>query len=414
MEPPPQPPRLDRRHRVTVPQCLRRRYLPRREGGLLLHRLVIRQDGVALLRPREAGPEPRLFRCLPVDMDQHVLKVRFLAPDSVHANAARDVADQPQPRSRLHGLLLARVAREHHLRPVALGELQDVMRLAGRQHPRLVHHDQGALSDFDLTLRRELQQLVHAVGPGVAVIAQRHRRAPGHGRRHDLVAVLPVEIGDRPQRSGLARARGPLDNRHTRAARGGEADCLRLFPAQRIALGQQGMNLFFHGLRRQAVAGVRRHGPGHVLHCLFEPEIVARRIDLGMGHAGPGFGRRLARLQPLDLRVAAQPLDCRPHRLPAHQSGGCVRRRLHHVRAPEYGFLPRQMGGQIVQPICQITYRLSRNIHLMAGHRGDQGLALDEGRGLFAPSPVSNLGVVVVRLAFTGQLVHTRHAGGVA
>ena len=53
---------------------------------------------------------------------------------------------------------------EHHLRPVALGELQDVMRLSGRQHPRFVHHDQGALADFDLALRRELQQLVHAVG----------------------------------------------------------------------------------------------------------------------------------------------------------------------------------------------------------------------------------------------------------
>ena len=237
-------------------------------------------------------------------MDQHVLKVRFLAPDAIHANAARDVADQPQPRSRFHGLLLARVAREHHLRPVALGELQDVMRLAGRQHPRLVHHDQGALSDFDLALGRELQELVHAVGPGVAVVTERHRCAPGYGRRHDLVAVLPVQIGDWTQRGGLARARGPLDNRHARAARGGEVDCLRLLLAQRISLLQKGTNLLFHGLRRQAVAGVCRHVPGHVLHCLFEPEIVACGIDLGMGHAGPGFGRRLARLQPLDLRVA--------------------------------------------------------------------------------------------------------------
>ena len=133
----------------------------------------------------------------------------------------------------------------------------------------------------------------------------------------------------------------------------------------RISLLHQGTNLLFRGLRRQAAAGVCRHGPGHVLHCLFEPEIVACRIDLGMGHSGPGFGCGLARLQALGLRVAAQPLDCRPHRLPAHQAGGRVRRRFHHVGAPKHRLLACEMGRKIVQPVRQITYRLSRNIHLI-------------------------------------------------
>ena len=34
--------------------------------------------------------------------DQHVLKVRFLAPDAIHANAARDVADQPLRPGNVH------------------------------------------------------------------------------------------------------------------------------------------------------------------------------------------------------------------------------------------------------------------------------------------------------------------------
>ena len=70
----------------------------------------------------ESGPEPCLLRRLPCTCDQHVLEVRLLAPDAVHADAARDVADQPQARPRFDRLLLAGVAREHHLGAVALGQ----------------------------------------------------------------------------------------------------------------------------------------------------------------------------------------------------------------------------------------------------------------------------------------------------
>ena len=121
MEAAPEPPRLDRLLRFPVPQGLRYRYLPRREQGLPLHRLVSAEDVVPLPRVRETGSEPRLFRCLSVHMDQHVLEVRLLAPDAVDAHAAGDVADQPESRPCFHRLLLPCVTREHHLRPVALG-----------------------------------------------------------------------------------------------------------------------------------------------------------------------------------------------------------------------------------------------------------------------------------------------------
>ena len=65
-------------------------------------------------------------------VNQNVLQIRLLAPDTVHPHAARNIADQSQSRSGFHGLLLARVPREHHLRPVALRELKDMVGLAGR------------------------------------------------------------------------------------------------------------------------------------------------------------------------------------------------------------------------------------------------------------------------------------------
>ena len=162
------------------------------------------------------------------------------------------------------------------------------------------------------------------------------------------------------------------------------------------------------------MAGVGGHVMGHVPYRLFQAKIVARRIDLGMGHAGLGLGRRLARLQPFDLGVAAQALDRRSHRLPAHQARGGVGRRFHHVRAAEHRLLARQMLRQTVETIGEFADRLARDLHLVPRNGGDQLLALGEGRGLAPPAPVADLGVVVVRLASPGQLVHSRQTRGVA
>ena len=238
MKPVAQMPRLDGLLGLPVPERLRHRHLPRREQGLAVHRLVLGENGIPFLRVRETGPEPRLFGRFVVDVDQHVLQVGPLAPDAVDAHAAGDVADQPQTGSCLHRLLLTGVACEHHLGAVALGELEDVMGLPRRQHPRLVHHDQGFGADLHLLLRRELQQLVDAVGARVTVVAQRHGRPPGHGGRHDLVAVLLVKVGDGPERGGLARARGALDHRHAAGPQGGVPYRQRLLLAQGIALLQ--------------------------------------------------------------------------------------------------------------------------------------------------------------------------------
>ena len=55
----------------------------------------------------------------------------------------------------------------------------------------------------------ELEQLVDAVGTRVAVVAKLHRRPPGHRGWYDLVAVLLVQVGEEPERGGLAGARRP-------------------------------------------------------------------------------------------------------------------------------------------------------------------------------------------------------------
>ena len=407
-------PRLDGPLRLSVPERLRDRHLPWREQGFAIHRLVVRDDGVALLRVGQSRPEAGLLRRLLVDMDQHVLEIRLLAPDAVDADAAGDVPDQAQARPRLHRLLLPGVAGEHHLGPVALRELQDVMRLAGRQHPRLVHHDQCVAADLDLPLRRELQQLVDAPGARVAVVAERHRRPPGDGGGHDLVAVLPVKVGDGTQCGGLARSRRALDHRHASALYRRMADRQRLLLAQRITLLDQGLDLPYDRLFRQAVAGIGGHGCRHVLHRLLQTQVVPGGIDLGVDHAGTGFGGRLPGLKPLDLGVAAQPLDGRPHRVPAHQTRRRVRRRLHHVRTPEHGFLAREVGGQIVEPVGQLPDGFARDIHLMAGDGFDRLRPHDEAVGLVPPAPVSHLRIVVVRLPLARELVDAGHARCVA
>ena len=117
-----------------------------------------------------------------MDMNQDILQVSLLAADSVHSHAANSVAHQPQPRSRFYRLLLLRVAREDDLRSMALGESENVMRLAGRQHPRLVDDDGGVSIDLDTAPRGKAQQLVDAERPRIDVVAQRHCCPPGYGR----------------------------------------------------------------------------------------------------------------------------------------------------------------------------------------------------------------------------------------
>ena len=150
-------------------------------------------------------------------MGQDILQVRLLPPYAVHPHAANGVADQPQPRPCLNGLLLLRVTREYDLRSITFGETENVMRLARRQHPRFVDDDDGVLVNLDPAPRGKAQQLVDAERTRIDIVAKRYRRAPGHGGGDDALSVFTVEIGDGPQRRGLARARRSLDDGDTSA-----------------------------------------------------------------------------------------------------------------------------------------------------------------------------------------------------
>ena len=87
------------------------------------------------------------------------------------------------------------------------------MRLAGRQHPRLIDDNSGvSIDNPDPAPCGKTQQLVDAEGTRLNVIAERHRRAPGHGGGDDALSVFTVEIGDGPQCRGFARARRSLDD----------------------------------------------------------------------------------------------------------------------------------------------------------------------------------------------------------
>ena len=66
------------------------------------------------------------------------------------------------------------------------------MRLAGRQHPRLVDDDGGVSIDLDTAARGKAQQLVDAERPRIDIVTQRHGGAPSHGRGDDALSVFTV------------------------------------------------------------------------------------------------------------------------------------------------------------------------------------------------------------------------------
>ena len=147
-----------------------------------------------------------------MDMNQYILNVRLLPTDAVHPHAANGVADQPEPRPSLHRLLLLCVAREDDLRPMALGEMENMMCLTSRQHPRFVDDNGGVSIDLEPAPRGKAQQLVDAERTRIDIVAERHRRAPGHGGGDDALSVFTIEIGNGPQCRGLARTRRSLDD----------------------------------------------------------------------------------------------------------------------------------------------------------------------------------------------------------
>ena len=121
MEPPTQVIGCNGRRRIAVAQRLGCSDLPRRKYQFPLHVLVIVKNAGAPLLSHRIRHEPRRLGCLALDMCQDILEVRLLPPYAVHPHAANGVTDQPQPRPRLNGLLLLRVAREYDLRSMAFG-----------------------------------------------------------------------------------------------------------------------------------------------------------------------------------------------------------------------------------------------------------------------------------------------------
>ena len=86
------------------------------------------------------------------------------------------------------------------------------MRLAGRQHPRLVNDNGGILVNLDASPRGKAQQLVDTERPRIDVVAQRHCFPPGYGGGDNALSVFTVEIGDWPERRGFARTRRPFND----------------------------------------------------------------------------------------------------------------------------------------------------------------------------------------------------------
>ena len=238
------------------------------------------------------------------------------------------------------------------------------------------------LVNLEGAARGQAQQLVDAERPGLDIVAERHRRAPGHGGGDDAAPVVAVEIGDRPQRRGLARTGRALDDGDPAIGAGGRADRRDLLLAQRIAGLEQPRQFTLDGLRAEGMAGPGGHGRGHVPDLLLQGEGVTGRIEPGVRHVGPALGRARRPGQAHDLGAQQHALDGGRQRLAVEQPGGGIADPLDDVGQAEHRLLPGQAGRQVFQHRRQRPQLSGGYRFRLAQERSDQGLALDE-----APPP---------------------------
>ena len=140
-----------------------------------------------------------------MDMDQNIFQISLLAADSVNPHATHGVAHQSQPRSRFHWLLLLCVAREDGF------SLHGVLRVGECDAPG--GSDSIPASSTMMVVSPSISIPPRAArrsslstqnGPRIDIVAQRHSCPPGHGGGDDALPVFTVEIGNGPQRRGLA------------------------------------------------------------------------------------------------------------------------------------------------------------------------------------------------------------------
>ena len=404
---------LDRRRGVAVAQRFRGGDLPGHERRLLRHRLELRDDARASLVAHEAGAKPRVLFRKAVDMHQDVLQIGPLPADLVDAHARRRLAHQAQARAGADGLVLPGVACGDDLAPVLARELEDVMRLARRQHAGLVDDDHRVLVEGESAARHEPQKLVDGIGRAGAVVAKADGRAPCDGRRDHRVAALPVEVGDRPQRRGLAGSRRPFDDGERAAGRpGAVTDRGNLFAAERIALGNEPVDLRLDHRCVEARAAVGRRFGSHAPDRFFHADLLLRGEDPGVGKAGVGLDG-MGRHVEFDDFVIAQDA---PHRDPRGFGSHDARRGVHglfdDVGHTEDGLVFRQFLGHALEPFGGFPERLLVEADVLAGDAGDQGLAVfHEDARLEVPGDVTHVLAFARRLGLAGHLVDRRGGG---
>ena len=204
----------DRPGRLAVAEALGRLDLPGPHPRLLRVRKGVErvEDLLPLARGRDVGAHPGGFPVLAVDRDQDVLDVRLLAADGVDPDGAGDVADEAKPGPGLDRLLLLGVAREDHLGAGGSCHAQDIPGLERGKLAGLVDHDDGAGADRDPAVGDAGVELVDAPAGRVEIGAQLQGDAPRHRGGDNVVALRPVEVGDRPQRRRLPAPGRALDD----------------------------------------------------------------------------------------------------------------------------------------------------------------------------------------------------------
>ena len=321
--------------------------LPGADGGLDVVRKSVElvEYRLFFLVGRVHPAVPGGHGILAVDGQEDVLGVGLLAADRVDAGGAGDLADEAKTRSRAHGLLLLGIAGEDDLGAGAVRDLQDPEGLYRREHAGLVDEDDGLGIETESAIGDACDQLVDAEVGGVEVGPELERDAPGDGGGEHGVAVLAVEIRDRPECCRLSASGRAFDDRNA-PRRGGRQHRGGLFVgggiAFRLQLFDPGVGDFFGNAE-----ALRGH---ELLSQLLDPLLV---LEVAGGCVGAGMGQKLAgvvfRAWPVQLEerfVFENQVEQRVARIPGHETGGGVEGFFEDVGVLEDSFLLGEMVGE--------------------------------------------------------------------
>ena len=353
-----------------------------------------REEGLALGLAEELGVGPGLLGRKTVPPRHEVLEIRALAPDGLDPGGPELVDDETKARARLDGLELVEIPDREHLRARALGEVEHRAHLANGEHARLVEDENGPVVEHGPARSHLAKEPREAQGRDPAFGSEVDRGAPRHGACDDPVAAFAVQLRDRPQRDGLARARGPETNGKRGIGAREVMDRGALLLADGVAGCGELAEAPLDGFRGYRVAGPAQRAKGEVLDRVLLRGVVEGREKPGVGKPRPRVrgASRAVRIERDEVVVAKHPGEDRVEALGRDEPRTLARDVLDELREGEHRLVEGETRGELAATPDERAHRLvARPSGDVPQKLGEEPLAVDARSRLFPPGDVALL-----------------------